>query len=125
MSTTLLKPETVERKWYVIDAAGKPLGRVAAKAAVLLRIFYDLFQRSVIGITHDGIARNPDPAVSQNLHQLDHVQLGTVPVADFDCTFQERSILQQLRCDCIIRYMVLYAAVRFEDHVDQFCGQHE
>ena len=27
----------VDRKWYVIDAAGKPLGRVAAQAAVLLR----------------------------------------------------------------------------------------
>ena len=37
MSTTLLKPETVERKWYVIDAAGKPLGRVAVVAATLLR----------------------------------------------------------------------------------------
>ena len=37
MSTTLLKPETVERKWYVIDAAGKPLGRVAVVAAILLR----------------------------------------------------------------------------------------
>lgn len=36
MSTTLLNPTKVERKWYVIDAAGKPLGRVAAKAAVLL-----------------------------------------------------------------------------------------
>ncbi len=37
MSTTMLKPAEVERKWYVIDAAGKPLGRVAAQAAVLLR----------------------------------------------------------------------------------------
>ncbi len=38
MSTTLAKPaEMADRKWYVIDAAGKPLGRVAAKAAVLLR----------------------------------------------------------------------------------------
>ena len=37
MSTTLAKPAQTERKWYVIDAAGKPLGRVAAKAAVLLR----------------------------------------------------------------------------------------
>ena len=34
MSTTLAKPaEMADRKWYVIDAAGKPLGRVAAKAA--------------------------------------------------------------------------------------------
>ena len=37
MSTTMAKPETVERKWFVIDAAGKPLGRVAAKAASMLR----------------------------------------------------------------------------------------
>ena len=37
MSTTLAKPGQVERKWYVLDAAGKPLGRVAAKAAALLR----------------------------------------------------------------------------------------
>ena len=37
MSTTLAKKETVERKWYVIDAAGKPLGRTAATAAKLLR----------------------------------------------------------------------------------------
>ena len=37
MSTTLAKKETVERKWYVIDAAGKPMGRVAVQAATLLR----------------------------------------------------------------------------------------
>ena len=37
MSTTLAKNETVVRKWYVLDAAGKPLGRTAAQAAVLLR----------------------------------------------------------------------------------------
>jgi large subunit ribosomal protein L13 len=27
----------MERKWYVLDAAGRPLGRTAAQAAVLLR----------------------------------------------------------------------------------------
>ena len=37
MSTTLAKNETVVRKWYVLDAAGKSLGRTAAQAAVLLR----------------------------------------------------------------------------------------
>ena len=37
MSTTLAKLETVERKWYVIDAAGKPLGRTAVIAANILR----------------------------------------------------------------------------------------
>ena len=37
MSTYMPKAGEVDRKWYVIDAAGKPLGRVAAQAAVLLR----------------------------------------------------------------------------------------
>ena len=37
MSTTLAKKETVQRNWYVIDAAGKPLGRTAVIAANLLR----------------------------------------------------------------------------------------
>ena len=37
MSTTMAKKETVQRKWYVLDAAGKPLGRTAATAAKLLR----------------------------------------------------------------------------------------
>ena len=37
MSTTLAKPASVERKWYLLDAAGKPLGRVATQAASLLR----------------------------------------------------------------------------------------
>ena len=35
--TTMLKKEAVQRKWYVLDAAGKPMGRVAATAAKLLR----------------------------------------------------------------------------------------
>lgn len=37
MSTFMAKAGEVDRKWYVIDAAGKPLGRVAVKAADLLR----------------------------------------------------------------------------------------
>ena len=37
MSTTLLTKETVTRKWYVLDAAGKPLGKTAALAADILR----------------------------------------------------------------------------------------
>lgn len=37
MSTTMQKPAEVQRKWYIIDAAGKPLGRTAATVAVLLR----------------------------------------------------------------------------------------
>lgn len=37
MSTFMPKAAEISRKWYIIDAAGKPMGRVAAKAAVLLR----------------------------------------------------------------------------------------
>ena len=37
MSTTMEKPQNVSRKWYILDAAGKPLGRTAAQAAVILR----------------------------------------------------------------------------------------
>ena len=37
MSTFMAKPAELERKWYIIDAAGKPLGRVAAAAASILR----------------------------------------------------------------------------------------
>ncbi len=37
MKTFLQKKENIERQWVVIDAAGKPLGRVATKAAHILR----------------------------------------------------------------------------------------
>ena len=37
MKTFMQTKETVERTWYVIDAADKPLGRVATKAATILR----------------------------------------------------------------------------------------
>ncbi|HBG56356.1 MAG TPA: 50S ribosomal protein L13 [Ruminococcaceae bacterium] len=37
MSTYMPKAGDIQRKWYMIDAAGKPLGRVAAQAAALLR----------------------------------------------------------------------------------------
>ena len=37
MSTYMAKKETLERKWYVIDAAGRPLGKTAVAAANILR----------------------------------------------------------------------------------------
>ena len=37
MSTFMAKAETIERKWYIIDAANKPLGRTAVAVADLLR----------------------------------------------------------------------------------------
>ena len=37
MGTFMAYASYIERKWYVIDAAGKPLGRVADKVAAILR----------------------------------------------------------------------------------------
>ena len=37
MKTIFVKPLTMEKKWYVIDAAGKELGQVAVVAARILR----------------------------------------------------------------------------------------
>lgn len=37
MSSTLAKPQEVERKWYVIDAEGRNLGRMASEVASILR----------------------------------------------------------------------------------------
>ena len=37
MSTFMAKKETLERKWYVIDAADMPLGKTAVAAADILR----------------------------------------------------------------------------------------
>lgn len=34
--TTIAKPKELTRKWYVIDAAGKPIGRLASEVAVIL-----------------------------------------------------------------------------------------
>jgi len=36
-STTVLNPRDVERRWHVIDAAQRPLGRLATEVATLLR----------------------------------------------------------------------------------------
>ena len=37
MKSFIAKAKDVERKWYVVDAAGKPLGRVASQVASILR----------------------------------------------------------------------------------------
>lgn len=37
MKTIFVKPQSIEKKWYLIDAEGKTLGRVAAEAAKILR----------------------------------------------------------------------------------------
>ena len=37
MKSFIAKPEEVERKWYVVDAEGKTLGRLASQVAAILR----------------------------------------------------------------------------------------
>ena len=37
MSSYIAKPSEIERKWFVIDAEGKTLGRLASEAASILR----------------------------------------------------------------------------------------
>mgnify|MGYP001049146126 CR=1 FL=1 len=35
--TTIVKPDQVERGWYIVDASGKTLGRLATRVATVLR----------------------------------------------------------------------------------------
>ena len=37
MKSYMAKPNEVKRKWYILDATDKPLGRLATEAATLLR----------------------------------------------------------------------------------------
>jgi len=37
MKSYIAKESEIERKWYIVDAAGKPLGRVASQVASILR----------------------------------------------------------------------------------------
>ena len=37
MKTYMANPETVERKWYLVDANGMPFGRLASQVAAILR----------------------------------------------------------------------------------------
>ena len=37
MKSYIAKPADIERKWYVIDAEGKTLGKLAVEAAMILR----------------------------------------------------------------------------------------
>ena len=63
MSTFMQKKENVVRKWYVLDAAGKPMGRVAAVAATLLRGKNDPEFTPHVDCGHFVIIVNADKAV--------------------------------------------------------------
>lgn len=50
MKTLYKPPNSIDRKWFVIDAAEKPLGRVAARAASLVRGKHKPFYVSFHGV---------------------------------------------------------------------------
>ena len=63
MSTFMPKKEAVVRKWYVIDAADKPLGKTAVAAANLLRGKNDPTFTPHVDCGHFVIVVNADKAV--------------------------------------------------------------
>ncbi len=63
MSTFMAKAGEIDRKWYVIDAAGKPLGRVATVAADLLRGKNEPFFTPHVDCGSNVIIINADKAV--------------------------------------------------------------
>ena len=46
MSSYMANPQNINRSWFIIDAAGKPLGRVAAQAASIPVSYTHLAQAS-------------------------------------------------------------------------------
>ena len=63
MKTIFIKESDIQKKWYIVDVAGKPLGRVAAKIAAILRgknkVFFSQHQDAgdyVIVINADKVA---------------------------------------------------------------------
>ena len=69
-TTYSVKKSEIERKWYIIDAEGKSLGRVAAEAAKLLRGKHKpTFTPNMDNGDHV-IIINCAKAVSQHLHQI-------------------------------------------------------
>ena len=63
MSTFMQKKENVVRKWYVLDAAGKPMGKTAVAAADLLRGKNDPTFTPHVDCGHFVVIINADKAV--------------------------------------------------------------
>ena len=63
MGTFMAKPAEIERKWYIIDAAGRPLGRTASEAARILRGKHKPIFTPHIDTGDFVIIINPDQAI--------------------------------------------------------------
>ena len=97
MSTFMPKADEIERKWYVIDAAGKPLGRVAAEAASLLRGKHKAFFTPSVDCGDFVIIINTDQAVltgnklTKKLYQHHTGYIGNLKEVKYGTLMNEKS----------------------------------
>lgn len=97
MSTFMPRADEIERKWYVIDAAGKPLGRVAAEAASLLRGKHKAFFTPSVDCGDFVIIINTDEAVltgnklTKKLYQHHTGYIGNLKEVKYGTLMKEKS----------------------------------
>ena len=97
MSTFMPKADEIERKWYVIDATGKPLGRVAAEAASLLRGKHKAFFTPSVDCGDFVIIINTDEAVltgnklTKKLYQHHTGYIGNLKEVKYGTLMKEKS----------------------------------
>ena len=97
MSTFMPKADEIERKWYVIDAAGKPLGRVAAEVASLLRGKHKAFFTPSVDCGDFVIIINTDEAVltgnklTKKLYQHHTGYIGNLKEVKYGTLMKEKS----------------------------------
>lgn len=100
-TTYMAKPADVKRKWYVIDAAGKPLGRLASEVARILRGKHKPIYTPHIDTGDHVILINADQVVltGRKLDQKMYYRhsgrpggLKVVPYRKFMATFPERVV---------------------------------
>ena len=97
MSTFMPKADEIERKWYVIDAAGKPLGRVAEEAASLLRGKHKAFFTPSVDCGDFVIIINTDEAVltgnklTKKLYQHHTGYIGNLKEVKYGTLMKEKS----------------------------------
>lgn len=95
--TYMPKASDIERKWYVIDAAGKPLGRVAAEAASLLRGKHKAFFTPSVDCGDFVIIINTDEAVltgnklTKKLYQHHTGYIGNLKEVKYGTLMKEKS----------------------------------
>ena len=92
------KADEIERKWYVIDAAGKPLGRVAAEAATLLRGKHKAIFTPSVDCGDFVIIINTDQAVltgnklTKKLYQHHTGYIGNLKEVKYGTLMKEKSV---------------------------------